>query len=162
MNTFFSHFYGFNFSMRIIFTFLFLFSTNLYSQTFESFISGCDHSIQCSKCPPTYKETYQVNVSKQIVIYTGIDLITNKVDSQKLENCSIIDNKNYICGEKQVITRSDGAIVTLDNRTIVRNGLVEDQPHMTITKNGREFNPQTPKKTCRFRKNFFGQYEVVK
>jgi hypothetical protein len=143
----------------ILISFLVL-SNNLFAQTVESFFSGCEHSLSCKKCPPEYKETYQINVSKQVVLYTGVDLKTNKVDSQVLENCSVVDGKNFICGEKNSSYRSDGALLIKDGRTVMRNGIIEGHPYLTIMdKNGKMFSPPTPKKICRFKKNFFGQYE---
>ncbi len=145
----------------ILITFLVL-STNSYSQSIELYFSGCEHSVDCKKCPPDYKETFKVNVNKQIVLYTGLDLKTNKTESQALDNCSILDSKNFICGDKKTLNRSDGAIVTLDSRTIMKNGLLEDKPHATIMdQSGRKFHPPTPKKICRFKKNFLGKYEVI-
>ena len=138
------------------------FCHNLYAQTIELYFSGCEHANNCKKCPPDLRETFQVNISKQVVLYTALDLKTNKTESKSLTNCSVVDNKNFICGDKEIFTRGDGAIVTLDTRTIMRNGILEDTPHLTIMdKNGRQFNPPTPKKTCQFKKNFFGQYEIV-
>ncbi len=149
--------------MKKLYLIIFLFfSTNSYSQTIELYFSGCDHSVNCKKCPPDYKETYQINVSKQVVLYYGVDLKTNETESKALTNCSVIDNKNFICGDKETFNRNDGALVTLDTRTIMKNGLLEDRPHVTIMdKNGKQFNPPTPRKLCRFKKNLIGQFESV-
>ncbi len=147
---------------KIISIFFVVLSTNSFGQTVESYFSGCEHSVSCKRCPPDYKETYQINVSKQVVLYTGVDLKTNKVDSQVLEHCSVVDGKNFICGEKNSLHRSDGALVIRDFRTVMRDGIIQNYPHITIMdKNGKMFTPQSPKKICRFKKNFLGQYEAT-
>jgi hypothetical protein len=79
-----------------------------------------------------------------------------------MENCSIIDEKNFICGQDKKMIRSDGGITIVDSRTIVRDGRLEDNPYITyVDKNGIFSTPQSSNKICSFKKTFFGSYESI-
>jgi hypothetical protein len=147
---------------KLLTIFFIFFMKNTYAQTIELYSAQCNRTESCKLCVPDYKEVYQINKSAQVVIFSGTDLKTKKTASQTLSGCSIVDGKNFICGEKKIRTRGDGALIILDNRTIMSNGFIEDRRHLTILdQSGRQLNPELPLKTCQFKKNVFGQYTVI-
>ncbi len=147
---------------KLLAIFFIFFMKNTYAQTIEIYSANCNRVESCKLCVPDYKEVYQVNKSAQVVIFSGTDLKTNKTESATLKDCKIVDGKNFICGEKKFRTRGDGATIILDSRTIVSNGFREDNAHLTIMdQNGKQLNPESPLKTCQFKKNVFGQFTVI-
>lgn len=147
---------------KLLTIFFIFFIKNTYAQTIEIYSAECNKGESCKLCAPDYKEAYQVNKSAQVVIFSGTDLVTKKTGSQTLTNCTIVDSKNFICGEKKTRTRDDGALIILDGRTVINNGVREEKNLLTIvSQNGKQLNPDSPKKTCQFKKNVFGQYTVI-
>jgi hypothetical protein len=137
-------------------------STSSFGQSLEFFISGCSQQQECKKCPPDLKITLQVNKINQTVIHSDTEIISNKTNSKVLENCSIVDERNFICGFEKSFTRSDGGITILDDRTIVRDGKFVDKPHIKyMDKNAKITIPDTPRKLCLFKKTLFGSYESI-
>jgi hypothetical protein len=158
-------FWGYSKRMKkLLLLFIFL-SFNSFSQKLELYTSYCKSDLDCSNCKVEDKIEFLIDKSTQVVISTNTELSTNTTKSQTLKNCSIFDEKNFICGDKKTLTRTDGVLVTLDNRMIIKNGLFEDRPHATfLDKNGRTFVDEREKmfKTCHYKKNIFGNYSVVK
>jgi hypothetical protein len=125
-------------------------------------MSYCPFPQECKKCEPDAKVSFKVNKINQTVILSDTDLITNKTTSRALENCSIVDDKNFICGQEERFKRSDGGITTIDSRKIVRNGILEDNPHIRyMDRNGNFSTPKTKGKVCYFKKSLFGKYELI-
>lgn len=146
---------------KLLLMFGVIFPLTSYGQSLEFYLSSCSNQQECKNCPPDSKIVYLVNKTNQTVIFSETDLLTNKTTSRSMENCSIIDDKNFICGKEKQLTRKDGVIVNLDSRTIIRDGRLEDNPHIKfMDQNGNLSTPPTPKKLCVFKKNIFGRYEV--
>jgi len=138
------------------------FSVSSFGQSVESYTSICPNQQDCKKCQPDSRVTFKVSKVNQTVIYSETELSTNKTNSRVMENCSIIDEKNFICGYEKKITRSDGGITNLDSRTIVRDGKLEDNPHIKyMDRNGNFSTLQSPNKICLFKKTLFSGFEVI-
>jgi ribonuclease BN (tRNA processing enzyme) len=126
--------------MKKIFLFIgILISVNSFGQSLELYLSNCSKQIDCEKCPPEDRVTYQVNKLNQVVLVSNTELKTNKTTTRSMDNCSIIDEKNFVCGKDRIVNRDDGVTVKIDYRTVISNGIYEDGiTTRLIDKNGKD------------------------
>ena len=83
-----------------VFIFFNSYGANFFSNSFDLYsCSTEDDAKNCTKCKPIKDATMQVevNVEKSVVLVTYYDGSKN-LGSNSLENCKIVDKKNWQCG----------------------------------------------------------------
>ncbi len=76
------------------------YSANLFSNSLDLFTCPTEvEAINCTKCKPIKDATIQVevNVEKSVVLVTYFDG-TKNLGTNALENCKVVDKKNWQCG----------------------------------------------------------------
>jgi hypothetical protein len=138
------------------------FSTGLaHSQTIEFYYSsnlnlkpglGVVYEGEC-KPNPDIKEIYRVDSVTQQVLKTSFSIDGGALgEPSMLENCKVIDYKNWVCGGNSIEV---GNGLTIWSKTTVANGKIYVIPTHRFKNQERTFIPKNSK-TCYFEKSLFG------